>query len=118
MIRKKNVERESYWRDVVRRQAASGMSIRQFCAKEGVSQPSFYAWRRRLRDRVGAGKKPRRRRTESGSNSDRPFIPVTLLESCALEIIHPLGCGVRVVGAVDIDGLKQVLDVLDGRGTT
>ena len=37
------------WRDRLRRHAQSGLSVAAFCAREGVSTPSFYAWRRRLK---------------------------------------------------------------------
>lgn len=37
------------WRVLVARQAESGLSVAQFCVREGVSAPSFYQWRARLR---------------------------------------------------------------------
>ena len=48
MARPKDLSLEHTWRLRVRRQAASGLSISAFCAREGVSSASFYAWRRRL----------------------------------------------------------------------
>jgi len=48
MARPKDLSLEHSWRLRLRRQAASGLSIAAFCAREGVSPPSFYAWRRRL----------------------------------------------------------------------
>ena len=51
MVTKKSREKELRWREIVNRQAESGLSIREFCAKEEVSQPSFYAWRRKFRER-------------------------------------------------------------------
>ena len=36
------------WRERVRRQVQSGLSITQFCTQEGLPAKSFYAWRRRL----------------------------------------------------------------------
>lgn len=41
-------ERRSYWLAAIELQAESGLSVRQFCRQEGLSEPSFYAWRRRL----------------------------------------------------------------------
>ena len=38
------------------RQAGSGLSVREFCAQAGVSQASFYAWRRKLRRERGRRK--------------------------------------------------------------
>jgi len=118
MARKKNTERELRWRRIVKRQAGSGLSIRQFCAKEGISQPSFYAWRRKLQEPASSGvrlRQSRRRVAEAGEKA--MFIPLKLLESTqALEIIHPLGCQVRITGMVNAVALKQVLEVLDERG--
>jgi len=48
MARPKDLSLEHTWRLRLRRQAASGLSIPAFCAREGVSSASFYAWRRRL----------------------------------------------------------------------
>jgi hypothetical protein len=43
--------KEQYWRTRVRQWRASGMSVRAFCAERGLSEPSFYAWRRTLAER-------------------------------------------------------------------
>jgi hypothetical protein len=48
MARPKDLGLEHTWRLRLRRQAASGLSIADFCSREGVSSASFYAWRRRL----------------------------------------------------------------------
>ena len=116
MSSSKHAEKELYWREMVNRQAVSGLSIRRFCANEGISQPSFYAWRRKFRERENDGaqtRKPERRVDERG----REFIPLELLDSGgALEVIHPLGYHVRVTGEVNLRALQQVLDVLDRRG--
>lgn len=36
------------WRERLARFGRSGCSITEFCAREGISQPSFFHWRRRL----------------------------------------------------------------------
>jgi transposase-like protein len=38
------------WREIVRGQARSGLSVAAYCRRARVPQSSFYAWRRRLRD--------------------------------------------------------------------
>ncbi len=48
MARPKDLGLEHAWRLRLRRQAASGLSIADFCSREAVSTASFYAWRRRL----------------------------------------------------------------------
>jgi putative transposase len=42
---------EALWRERVRRQAASGQSIAEFCRGEGITAASFYMWRSRHRAR-------------------------------------------------------------------
>ena len=48
-VRRPNAALEELWWQRFRRFELSGLSVVAFCAKEGVSEPSFYAWRRRLR---------------------------------------------------------------------
>ena len=52
------------WREILRRQADSGLSVAAFCRQAGISQPSFYVWRRRLRE---AGNSPEVRDAASSS---------------------------------------------------
>jgi hypothetical protein len=40
--------RRSYWRQVLASWRRSGLSVRIFCRTEGVNEPQFYWWRRRL----------------------------------------------------------------------
>ena len=50
--RERNSNREKFWRDMLTRFKASGLSVRTFCQQEQLSEPSFYGWRQtiRLRD--------------------------------------------------------------------
>lgn len=40
------------WREIVRRQTGSSLSVAAFCRRARIPQASFYAWRRKLRDAV------------------------------------------------------------------
>jgi hypothetical protein len=44
------VERRELWRQRIAQQGKSGQSIRMFCGEQNLSEPSFYAWRKRLRN--------------------------------------------------------------------
>ena len=48
---RRSLEKESYWRRQLEGQVVSGLSIRQYCRDQQVSEPSFYVWRRELRKR-------------------------------------------------------------------
>ena len=49
MARTPDLELHALWRERLRRQAGSGLSIAQFCAQEGLSTATFHSWKRRLR---------------------------------------------------------------------
>jgi hypothetical protein len=73
-------ELEKGWRQVLRRYATSKLTVREFCRREALSEPSFYAWRRTIAERDGETKpKPR----SSSSPKRRPngspdFLPLVL----------------------------------------
>lgn len=117
MARRKSAEKASRWRQILGRQAESGVSIRRFCAKEGFSEPSFYAWRKRLREPVENGRQPAVASRPRQSDDAPLFVPVKLVDNApALEIIHPLGYRVQLTGQVDPVALRHVIQTLDERG--
>lgn len=38
-----------YWRKLVAEQETGGHKVRPFCRERGITEPSFYYWRKRLR---------------------------------------------------------------------
>lgn len=119
MARQKSAETETRWREIVERQAAGGESVRSFCAREGISQPSFYSWRKRLREMQDEGGRtpPAAQRAEAAEDAGL-FIPLKLSGPAAtLEIVHPLGYRIQVNGEVNPLTLRRVIEALDERGT-
>ena len=43
---------ESLWRRRLRQQPDSGLTIHQFCKREGISTANFHSWKRRLARRM------------------------------------------------------------------
>jgi transposase len=43
--------REKIWRQTLTRHAKSGLTVRQFCHREGLHESAFYFWRRTIRER-------------------------------------------------------------------
>jgi len=96
-------QRARVWREVIRRQKISGLSIAQFCRQEGLAQPSFYNWRKKL-----AAESP------GPSQNPSPFLELQLprlTNSTPCEIVLPR-CRVVVPPGFDPDCLRQLLDVL------
>lgn len=97
-------ERERFWRELVEGQQRSGVSIRQWCHRHGVSEPSFYFWRRELALR--------------SRYQGAPLVPVEVSPSPAsrfdLEIELPGRVLVRVGRGCDAELLQQTLTLLSG----
>jgi transposase-like protein len=97
--------REQFWRDLIARQQRSGQSIAAFCRAHGVSQPSFFSWRKRLRSHRAA--------------PPSPFVPVQidlsspLAHAAPIEIVLRSGACVRVSHGCDRQTLETVLAVLE-----
>lgn len=49
-------KRERFWREALRRQAGSGLTVRAFCARERMAETAFHAWRRILLQRDAEGR--------------------------------------------------------------
>lgn len=82
------------WRELVGRQAESGLSVQAFCRREGLNAWTFYGWRSRLGAGAAAEGPP-----ASGSRGGEPtagFIDLGALPSGAsrCEIRLDLGGGV------------------------
>lgn len=131
----RDAAKERFWRRVVERWRRAGISIRAFCRRESLSEPSFYAWRRELRrrDQEKAFGKPRSWRRELQRHDQekipvqarpgfmavqsRPaFVPVRVAApSPFLEIVVTAGRVLRVPPGFDRATLEQVLTVLEAR---
>ncbi len=107
MATRRNLNKESFWRQVTREQAGSGLSARAWCRKHRVKEMTFYWWRRELA----------RRGTEHAQAS---FVPVhvtnddTAAGASQIEIMLADGRRVRIAGRVDRQMLADVLAVVEG----
>ena len=83
------------WRQRLQRFERSGLSAVAFCAKEGVSAPSFYAWCRRLQPPV-----------EKAAH----LVPVRVLPPAALiEVVLPGGLVLRLAPGCDLDLIRALV---------
>lgn len=117
----RDADKERFWRGCVTRWRSSGLSVREFCRREALSEPSFYSWRRELARREEGepvfrrSSRPRPRRTEKPT----AFVPVHVVAPrsthSAVEIILPRGRRVRLRPGFDRVTLEAVLDILERR---
>ena len=119
--RQRNLAKERAWRQWISQQRKSRLSVRAFCAREQLSEPSFYAWRRTLAERR-TGRKPTR---TPRRHTVRPaFVSLTtpaprtaelFQPAAAVELIHRDGHVLRIAAGCDPGTLGAVLSVLSAQ---
>lgn len=95
------------WSSWIDQQRGSGLTITAFCGSIGVTENSFYVWRRKLRsDRAVA--------LRSGKLSVESFVSLSIVESSGtshgIEVELPCGAVVRVPGNEQL--IRQTLGLL------
>jgi hypothetical protein len=118
--KRRDPARERFWRRTIRDQQRSGLSVRDFCRREGLKDGALRWWRQELPRRDQApSKAPRGERAEAAP----VFLPVRVVDPEAvarrtappIEIVLPAGPIVRVPLGFDPRTLGAVLAVLGGR---
>jgi transposase-like protein len=98
----RDLRKEQHWRRLIQLWKNSGLTVRAFCARHHITQPSFYAWRRELQQRDAA----------------TTFVPVRVAaddqaaSSTPIEIFLAGGRSVRITPGFDPLTLRQLLAVL------
>lgn len=90
------------WAERIAAQQRSGISVKQFCKERGLTEYSFYAWRKRLQK-----KGPVRFALveRSARRQERGAEPI-------LELVLASGERLRIGAGVDTATLRTVLDAL------
>lgn len=102
--RPRDPRKEQQWRQWIRQWQNSGQSVRDFCTRHALSQATFYAWRRLLRQR------------DADAN---PFVAVQVVAdipapaATPLEVVLAGGRCLRVRTGFDAHTLRQLLAVLE-----
>jgi transposase-like protein len=92
--------REKRWAELIRQHGQSKLSVSAFCRQHGVSDQSFYNWRKRL-----SGSEPVRfALVEAGAPVTKDSVPV--------ELILASGDRLRIAPGADAATLRTVLNVL------
>lgn len=116
----RSTAREAFWRRIVAGQPASGLSIRDWCLRHEVSEPSFYAWRREIARREaqgrsgdGAARSPKFVELQVTSETEEAITPST--SQAALTLVVS-GARIEVATGFDAATLARLLDVLREAG--
>ncbi len=106
--RPRDQHKERQWQRWIDQWRASGLSVRDFCARHRLPTPTFYTWRRRLQRRAA---------------EHDPFLPVQVVadtpadQAGPLEVVLADGPVVRVPPGFDPATLRQLLAVLREGGS-
>ena len=102
IVGKSAAPRRDYWRERIAEQKRCGLTVGRFCKEQGLTEYSFYAWRKRLQE-----KGPVRFALveRSGRRQERTT-------EAALELVLATGERLRIGTGVDPATLRAVLDVL------
>jgi len=117
-ISNRSTEKEQFWRLALDEQRRSGISAKAFCQQQGLSVPSFYAWRRKIQQRE-------ERSAIADRGDQHRLVPVTVVaagrrgatanaspHAGRIEIVTPDGFTLRVdrsAGATEITELLRAI---------
>ena len=124
-MRQPDPAKERYWRRLFARWRQSGLTGRAFCAAHGVSEPSFYAWRREI-DRRNRQQATARKRVAASAPAatlmpqpaaGSAFLQLALDSKAgtrpAIEVVLAQGRLLRVPSGFDGESLRQLLRLLE-----
>jgi hypothetical protein len=104
----RQTSKERFWRRIVRQWRSSGLSVRDFCAAQGLTVPSFYAWRRTIEQRDAEAVR---------------FVPVQIVSEAepveaaaahgSLELVLGSGRRLRIGPGFDAPTLQRLLAILE-----
>jgi transposase-like protein len=102
-------EREHLWRRRLDEQRTSGLTVRAFCVRHQLCEPSFYYWRRTVAERDRA----------AAESVEPAFVPVAVTPPrppvAALEVHLPGGVRVSVAAGCEAGLLAMVLAAVAAR---
>jgi hypothetical protein len=108
-------KRERFWRKAIARRERSGITVKDFCAQEGLVSTTYQHWRREiaLRDAERPAALLRRRRRSLAHS----FIPVNLAQDESrpvypAEVLLPSGVTLRLAASIGRTTLCTLLEAL------
>jgi len=90
---------ESVWREIVARQEQSGLTVQEFCEREGLKAASLYGWRVRVRQEPAGKSVPPQLSTRARAKKpSHQFIDLGAIDSSRgrFEVRLDLGGGVQL----------------------
>ena len=119
-VQRRDEAKEQYWREKIQAGARSGLSIREFCRRNGLKESQFYAWRRELwrREQEKAGNR-KRKVPNNVTPAKASFALVNMdensqeLNEAGIELLLRGGRKLRIGKGVDAETLVNVVTALE-----
>lgn len=113
----RSAEKESFWRMVLEEHQLSGLTVRAFSKREGISEPSFYAWRKKIKQRDA------KQAPDNPTVEQKTLIPVDVVDRASLprcdvtslsllEVVTPSGFTLRFRQDIEPRQLNMLLRVV------
>ena len=101
-------DQQQFWQMAIETWQASGMSVSKFCEAEGLSESSFYIWRKKFAQ-ADDGEADKQKKL-----SPSAFIEVAMPKDnpAALELVLSSGNTLRIHSGTDSATLNDVISVL------
>ncbi|MCE5340154.1 MAG: hypothetical protein LLF92_03390 [Planctomycetaceae bacterium] len=109
MEQKSDTDQQQFWQMAIETWKSSGLSVRQFCANEKITEASFYSWREKL---TCGGNNENKHDKPKFSESE--FIEVTIPQnnSAAIELLLTSGSVLKIPAGIDAKTLTTIISVL------
>lgn len=113
--KKRDVEKERYWKKRIREAARSGLSTREFCRRRQLKESQFYWWQRRLKQ----SRQPRKGAPPMGADEKTSFALVSAepgAMDAGIELVLDGRRRLRIRKGVDEETLRAVLAAVESAG--
>ena len=101
-------EQQAFWQMVIETWRSSGLSVRAFCQREGLSEALFYTWRAKLQ--------PISADNAVGTVDDTPdkpaFVELSSVSTSSIEVVCSAVPVIRITGVADRALLTEVLSAV------
>ena len=103
-IEERTSSKSEQWRERIAEHERSGISVKQFCKERGLTECSFYAWRKRLRTQ--------RQLVRFALVEREPAARQGAKTEAHLELVLVNGARLRIGAGADSTTLRMVLEAL------
>jgi hypothetical protein len=108
----RDVQREAFWRKTLRQHDTSGLTVLDFCEREGLKPTTFHLWRREIQRRDDELTTVKSRHAAATAPAFAPVEVVGDRPSGGVEIVARNGLVVRVGEEAATEHVRHILQLV------